>query len=715
MVPFYKALIISVLTGMVSVVQAQWNNPYPVTSAGKNIMYSFFRERPKTLDPARSYSSNEYVFVAQIYEPPFQYNYLKRPYELEPLTAVSVPRPVYLDKQNRQLPANADKEKIAYSVYRVRLKKGIQYQPHPAFAKNDDGTLHYDGSNENTLNHIDDIAGFKKSGSRELIASDYIYQIKRLANPSLHSPIYGLMSQYIVGLKDLRTRLLNAKKITDKPDLEKFSLSGVKLIDRYTYEIKIRGKYPQFIFWMAMPFFAPMPPEADKFFSQPGMTEKNITLDWYAVGTGAYMLTVNDPNRKMVLARNPNYHEESYPAQGEKNDRQAGLLKDAGKLLPFIDRIEFSLEKESIPNWNKFMQGYYDLSGISAEAFDQAVQFSSGGDTEVTDDMKDRGIKLSTSVATSVYYFGFNMLDPVVGGTSERARKLRQAISIAIDFEEFISIFRNGRGLAAQGPIPPGIFGAAVGKKISNGYVYDWVNGKNKRKNILVAKKLLAEAGYPDGVDKKNGKKLLLHYDTSGTSPEEKSKLDWIRKQFRKLSIELVIRNTDYNRFQEKMRKGTAQMYMWGWNADYPDPENFLFLLYGPNKKVGLNGENASNYDNPAFNRLFEKMKDMENGPQRLSLINRMLEIVRRDAPWSWGFFPKDFTLQHAWVKNRKSNLMANNTLKYLSLDTRLREIKREEWNQPVVWPILVFILLLIASIIPAVLVYRQHERQAAL
>ncbi|MFV1993453.1 MAG: ABC transporter substrate-binding protein, partial [Acidiferrobacterales bacterium] len=375
MLYFYKVLIISILAGLTSVVQGQWNNPYPAASAGKNIMYSFFRERPKTLDPARSYSSNEYIFVAQIYEPPFQYNYLKRPYELEPLTAVSVPTPVYLDKQNRQLPANAGIEQIAYSVYRVRLKKGIQYQPHPAFAKKEDGTLYYEAIDENILDKIDDIGGFKKQGSRELIASDYIYQIKRLANPSLQSPIYGLMSQYIVGLKDFRTRLVDAKKTTAKPDLEKFSLSGVKLIDRYTYEIKIKGKYPQFIFWMAMPFFAPMPPEADRFFSQPGMKDKNITLDWYAVGTGAYMLTVNDPNRKMVLVRNPNYHEEFYPAEGEKNDRQAGLLKDAGKSLPFIDRIEFSLEKEGIPNWNKFMQGYYDQSGISAEAFDQAVQF----------------------------------------------------------------------------------------------------------------------------------------------------------------------------------------------------------------------------------------------------------------------------------------------------------------------------------------------------
>jgi len=623
MVSFYKGALVVLLICLSTIVQAQWNNPYPLHAAGKNVMYTSFSERPKTLDPARSYSSNEYVFVAQIYEPPFQYHYLKRPYVLEPLTAVKVPTPIYLDKHNRLLPGKPGKNKIAFSVYRVQIKKGIYYQPHPAFAKDENGKLLYENLSANELASINDLNGFSQKDTRELLASDYVYQIKRLAMPSLHSPIFGLMSQYIVGLKDLYTQIQKEKTAGVISDLEKLKLSGVKVVDKYTYEIKIKGKYPQFIFWMAMPFFAPMPPEADKFFSQTGMKKKNLTLDWYAIGTGAYMLTVNDPNQKMVMQRNPNYHQERYPASGMAADKENGLLADAGQLLPFIDKFVFSLEKEGIPRWNKFLQGYYDRSGIGTEAFDQAVQFSIGGNTEVTKEMKGQGIQLSTSVATSIQYFGFNMMDAVVGGYTMRARKLRQAISIAINFEEYISIFNNGRGLVAQGPIPPGIY-------------------------IAYAKKLMREAGYPNGRDLKSGKPLLLYYDTTGTSPEAKSRLGWMRKQFKKINIDLVIRNTDYNRFQEKMLKGTAQMYWWGWNADYPDPENFLFLLYGPNKKVGLNGENASNYDNPEFNRLFDQMKDMDNGPARQKLINAMLEIVRRDSPWAWGYFPKDFSLQHA-------------------------------------------------------------------
>ena len=129
------------------------------------------------------------------------------------------------------------------------------------------------------------------------------------------------------------------------------------------------------------------------------------------------MLTVNNPNRQMVLERNPNYQGETYPAEGEPGDAAAGLLADAGKPLPFIDKVVFSLEKEQIPYWNKFLQGYYDASGIASDTFDQAVQFS-GGDITLSDDMVARGIRLQTSLATSVFYLGFNMLDPLIGEAS---------------------------------------------------------------------------------------------------------------------------------------------------------------------------------------------------------------------------------------------------------------------------------------------------------
>ncbi|MCR4346486.1 MAG: ABC transporter substrate-binding protein [Sulfuricaulis sp.] len=700
---------------------ASWNNPYPAAESKSNILYSAFRERPKTFDPARAYSSNEYLFIAQIYEPPFQYHYLKRPYTLTPLTAVSVPIPVYFDKHGSQLPRNTPATAVAYSVYEIHIRPGIYYQPHPAFARDAEGRYLYHALSTHDLAGVYAIGDFPHTGTRELVAADYVYQIKRLAHPKVHSPILSVMNEYIVGIREYAGTL---KKEYEKIaggrdsgvylDLVKFPLAGVEEVDRYTYRVKLHGKYPQLLYWMAMPFFAPMPPEADRFFSQPGMAEKNLTLDWFPVGSGAYMLTVNNPNRQMVLERNPNYHEELYPAEGEPGDDAAGLLDDAGKRMPFIDKVVFSLDKESIPRWNKFLQGYYDRSAVLTEGFDQAIRFTGEGDTEVSDAMKQKGIRLLTSVAASTYYLGFNILDPVVGGYTERARKLRQAISIAVDFEEQISIFENGRGIAAQGPLAPGIFGYREGQAGINPYVYDWVEGKPRRKPIEYARQLLAEAGYPRGMDPASGKPLSINYETPAIGPERKAQLDWMLKQFSKLGIQLVVRATDYNRFQEKMRKGDAQIYDWGWNADYPDPENFLFLLYGPNKKVGHDGENASNYDNPEFNRLFERMKNMENTTERAAIINQMLEIVRRDTPWIWGMHPKNFQLEHTWMYNAKLNQMANNTLKYSRLDPDKRAEQRAAWNRPVVWPIVLALGTLVVGAVPAVVTYRKREREGA-
>ncbi|MDT8385303.1 MAG: ABC transporter substrate-binding protein [Gammaproteobacteria bacterium] len=695
-----------------------WNNPYPEAERQQNIYYSAFSLRPKHLDPAQSYSSNEVVFTGQIYEPPLQYHYLKRPYTLTPLTATEIPQPYFEDRQGRRLPPGAAHEAIAYSVYEIRIRPGIRYQPHPAFAKTADGQPLYLSLPPEELAQRNRLSDFGETGSRELVAADYVYEIKRLAHPKLHSPIFGLMSEYIVGLKeysDTLRQVVAAREADGEAsqflDLQQYALSGVELVDRYTYRIRLYGEYPQFVYWLAMPFFGPIPPEADQFYSQSGMKEKNLTLDWYPVGTGPYMLTVNNPNRQMVMERNPHFHGETYPAEGEAEDQAAGLLADAGQPLPFIDKVVFSLEKEDIPTWNKFLQGYYDASGVSSDSFDQAIQISSQGDVALSDEMRAKDIQLSTGIAASTYYMGFNMRDPVVGGYSEQARKLRQAISIAVDYEEFISIFLNDRGIPAQGPLPPGITGYQPGEAGMNPYVYEWHNGKLKRKPIAEARRLLAEAGYPQGRDAKTGKPLIVHLDSTGGGPDDKSRFDWLRKQFSKIDLQLDIRSTDYNRFQEKMLKGTAQLFQWGWNADYPDPENFLFLLYGPNAKAGKNGENAANYESPQFDRLFSEMKNMPNGPQRLAVIAEMVDIAQADAPWLWGLHPKQFSLYHAWLKNIKPNDMANNTLKYKRIDPRLRAAQRAAWNRPVVWPIVLLGLLLVAGFIPALLTYRRKLR----
>mgnify|MGYP001817021769 FL=1 len=689
-----------------------WNSPYSDTSVEQQVVYSSFSERPKHLDPARSYSSNEYAFIAQIYEPLLQYHFLKRPYELTTLTAARMPALTYYDDQGNKVEEAS--ENIAYSEYLLTIKPGINYQPHPAFARFSSNVFEYHNLQEEQLADKYQLGDFLHHASRELTVEDYIYQIKRLADLDLHSPIAGVMSEYIVGFEDFRNQLKAHKE--ENPanfhDLRQFDMSGVKKINDYQFTIRINKTYPQFKYWLAMPFFAPMPWEADVFYSQPILKDKNISLDWYPIGTGAFMLTENNPNLRMVMERNPNFHGETYPDDGDPEDQKNGLLDDAGKRLPFIDKAIYSLEKETIPYWNKFLQGYYDTSGVSSDSFDQAVQFNAQGEIDLTEAMQEKGIGLQTAITTSISYMGFNMKDGVIGGESERARLLRQAISIAMDYEEYISIFANGRGIAAQGPLPPGIFGYREGD--INTYVYEEKNGQVRRRSVDYAKSLMKQAGYIDGIDPKTKKPLTLYLDVTATGPDDKARLNWIRKQFAKLGVQLVLRTTDYNRFQDKMRKGTAQIFMWGWNADYPDPENFLFLLYGENAKVDEGGENAANYTNPQFDQLFVKMKNLPNTAERQAIIDEMIEIARRDAPWIWGFHPKAFSLYHQWYKNVKPNLMANNTLKYKRVDGRLRAEKQQAWNQPVTWPLILIVLIVIASIIPAVRIYRQHEQRQA-
>jgi ABC-type transport system substrate-binding protein len=675
-----------------------WNDPYPAAERGKNILYSAFIERPKHLDPVQSYTEDEAKFTQQIYEPPLQYHYLKRPYELAPLTALEVPQPRSVDNGR-------------FTVYEIRIRPGIRYQPHPAFVPENQALAR---SRVEKLRTPYDLP----AGTRELTADDYIYQIKRLAHPKLHSPILGLMSEYIVGLERFAKELRQQAQ-PGWLDLRRFPLEGVERVDAHTFRVKLKGSYPQFVYWLAMPFFAPVPWEAEKFFEQPGMAEKNFTLDWWPVGTGAYMLTENDPNSRMVLSRNPNFRGEPYPSQGEPGDREAGLLDDAGKTMPFVDRVVFSREKEGIPYWNKFLQGYFDASAIPSDTFDQAVRVSVEGDAGLTPEMESRGIRLRTSVDTTILYLGFNWLDSTVGGqmggeAAERARKLRHALSIAVDWEEFISIFLNGRGLVGQDPLAPGIFGQREGAQGINPLTHEWRDGAPRRRPIGEARRLLAEAGYPEGRDAKTGAPLVLYLDTVGRGPGDKPRFDWWRRQFAKLSIQLEIRDTDWNRFQEKIRKGSQQLYILGWNADYPDPENFLFLLHGPQSRAKNQGENTSNYLNAEFDRLFERMKNMPNSAERQRIIDRMVEIARHDAPWLWGYHPKSYGLTHAWMLNGKPNNMARNNLKYLRIDIAKREAMRAAWNRPVVWPAVLVFLALIASAIPAFLAYRRRERMAA-
>ena len=697
------------------------NAPRSLSDYATNTLFSTFSGRsPKTLDPQVSYSSDETIYTYGVYEPLYGYEYLKRPYELMPLTAEKVAKPAYLDAQGQRLPADAPTASIAYSVYTIPIRKQILFAPHPAFAKDTQGNWLCNTLDPSRAAKLSSPLELPERGTRELTAHDYVYGIKRIASPAVVSPAFGILRSYIVGFDELSEKIGKALqesrsngKSSRHIDLRQFDCEGVKALDDYTLQITIRGKYPQFDNWMAMAFFAPMPWEAEAFYANPGFAENNISLDTWPVGTGPYMLTISRQNREHVLERNPNYRGLVYPCEGSEEDRKNGFLTDCGKRTPFVDRIVMTMEKEAVPTTSKFLQGYYDSPQITRLDVGQGYIVAMGDDPDKEKLYKEKKLQFPTTVEANLWYIGFNWLDPIVGAgkTPEEARRnrlLRQAISIALDWEEQIAIFEKGQGKTAHGPLPPGLFGwRDDGPSAFNPVVFKRTSdGSIKRRSIEEARRLMAEAGYPDGRDAKTGRPLVLNFDWQGTSAGSKSFLDWTARQFAKIGIQLEIRATDYNRFQDKMAKGSAQIYYWGWLADYPDAENFFTLLYGPNSKaVNGAGENASNYRNERFDELFESLRNLENGPEKARVIDEMIRIVQKDAPWSFGYFPTSAAALHHWVKNAKPTQMIRNNVQYIRIDAQERMNQIRAWNTPVVWPL----MIILAAAVGLVWLVRAH------
>ena len=709
------------------------NSPYARGATAENTLYSAFSARsPRYLDPTASYSNNETPYTFSIYEPLYSYHYLKRPYTLVPKTALEVVQPRYVDKAGQVLAADAPGDAIAESVYDIRIKPGILYAPHPAFAKDPTGAYAYHALSKGQVGDKRSPWEFAQTGTRELVADDYVYALKRQATTRIQAPVFATFAEHVVGLEEFGAlikaedkKLLTGRDPADpdKPflDFRRWPLAGVQALDSHTLRIRLKGKYPQWSFWLAMPFTAPVPWEADAFYAQPGMSRNGLSLNTWPVGTGPYMMTEYVQDRRHVMKRNPNYRADPYPCEGMPGDKEAGLLDDCGKNMPFIDKLVFNNEKEGVSLTSKFRQGYLDVPEIERPEFGVVFSVEAEDSAARAREYKDKGFKLPKTVDISSWYLGFNWLDPVVGQGStpeeqQRNRKLRQALSIAIDWEERSRIFPKDAGETAMGPLPGGLFGSRHGTAVGiNPVTHQWVDGRAVRRPISEAKALLVEAGYPNGRDAKTGKPLVLNYDyLSAATPETRAQLDWMVKQFAKLDVQLEIRATDYNQFQDKVRKGKHQIFWWGWLADYPDAENYLFLLYGPNAKSKFDGENAANYNNPEYDRRYSALRLMDDGPVKQAVIDEMVRMAQQDAVWAWGYFPYSSGAYQSWVYNGVPTIMIRDMARYFRIDTAERVQRQREWNQPVYWPLVAFALVLLLVAYVGWRSFRRFENKTA-
>ena len=649
------------------------NDPYPGADQTRKILYRSFSEAPKSLDPAVAYNVSAYRITGNVYDTLIEYHYLKRPYVLIPGLATSVPKPERL----------AD----GRTAYTFRLRKGLLFQNDPSFALNGGGAR-----------------------TREVVAADVAFELMRLADPRIASPIVNKFAS-VAGFAAFGKRLSALRKadpaFAKLPAHRQYAraggVRGIQTPDRYTLRLVLDQPDPQIIYWFALPFTTPVPWEAVQYYD--GSDGRPQFRD-HPVGTGPYRLALYKKQYKMVLERNANWYGlrnpewkapgATYPSQGEKGDRERGLLDPAyvGRPLAFIERIEFRRDKESIPRFNKFLQGYYDGAGVIKESFSQVIQ-----NDALSPDMVRRGIRLEKSVEASTFYVSFNLLDPVVGGVGPagkiRARKLRQAMSLAIDAPELLRVFYNGRGVPAHSPIPPSIFGHE--KSYRNPY---------RKLDLPRARALLAEAGYARGIDPRTGQPLKLGFDTGNTSAQARLFYRFFVNAWRRIGLDVEVRATTYNQFLQKQKDGAYQMTFAGWVADFPDPENFFFLFETSNGRKVSGGPNYANFSNPRYDALYKRMRELPNGPARLEVTREMIAILERERPWIEIYHGESYTLAHAWVKNLKAFGLFDFAVKYRDIEPRRRALARTAWNQPVMWPLWVLIALAVGFVVPGVITF---------
>lgn len=560
-------------------------------------------QKIKGMDPAGAqdlYSSTE---IMRVFEGLVQYHPLKRPYVLEPLLAESMP---VIAKNGL--------------VYTFKIKKGILF-------------------------HND--AAFPEGKGREVKAQDFVYSFKRLADPKVQSTGWWLFEGRIKGLDEWKDKVAKSGQPAnyDEP------VEGLKALDDYTLQIELKGPYPQLLYALAMPYAVVVAREA--------VEKYGAEIINHAVGTGPFILDTYKPNEMLVYKKNPNYWEAVYPSEGEPGDKEKGLLADAGKRLPFVDGINVRVITEDQPRWLHFMKGDIDIGGVPKDNFKTAIlpidpsKPITLDNMKVSEELEKMGAKLNTAVAMDFTYTAYNLESTEV--PQFRDKRVRQALSLAMEQKEAIQTFYNGMATPAQTPIPPGV----------NGYDPDFKN-PYRTENLELAKKLLAQAGYPDGKGLPE-----IPYDSTADATSRQL-FEYYSKQAARVGVKLKLMSNTWPAMLQRIQNRQAQMWGIAWGADYPDAENFLQLFYGPNAQPG--GMNSSYYKNKEFDALFVKARAMQDSPARTEMYKKLARMVAEDTPVILGLHRLVVSLRQPWIQNAKYDEFAFNRAKYLRVDLEAKK-----------------------------------------
>lgn len=593
---------------------------------GLIVRYSSYGAPVRSIDPATCGDTTSSGIQANFYEGLYCYHYLKRPLEVIPLLAESMPK--------------VSEDGLTYTI---KLKKGVKYHRNPCFGKDDDGSFR----------------------TRTVHAKDFVMAFKRVADYHLNTGLaWAFLANRIAGIDDYRKKTRSYKV----GDFSRYNLplEGIKALDEHTLQIKLVEAFPQLICTLAMHVYAPIPREAVDYWlateddgnggRKSVATEKRATEfreAEQAVGTGPYVLAVFKRKSKIVLKRNHDFRKDYYPSEGEESDKEAGLLDDAGKLVPFIDVLHIDYVAEDYSSWMRFLTKQTDSSGIPKEPF----EFVISPDKKLADKWQKQGIQLTKYHSPAVYWIVFNMDDPVIG----KSKSLRQALCLCYDVDNHIKILFNGRGKRAVSILPS----TFKGHKEAGPGPYARFDLEAAKKKLSKAKEELAQAG-----ELVNGEIPELVLDLPGRDRSAYRMGEFVQQQFGQLNIKLKLVGNDWDTLQEKVHNKQVQIYTMGWHADYPDAENFLQLFYTGNIDKQTNN---SNYSNKEFDRLYEKIRTMDDSPERTKLYAKMINIISEDCPVLLLSEPENYVLIYDWVKNSKPHPIGSGFSKYVRIDTELR------------------------------------------
>ncbi|HLX22575.1 MAG TPA: ABC transporter substrate-binding protein [Usitatibacter sp.] len=554
-----------------------------------------------TFDPQRVIDLYSNIVNQAMFDAPLKYDYLARPLKLKPNTLTALPE------------ISAD-----HKTYTLHVRPGIYFADDPAF-------------------------GGRK---RELVAQDYVYSLKRLMDPKNAAPLLSEVEEYVVGAADAVAKARKENRFDYDAPIE-----GLKVLDRYTLQIKVNEPFYVWIYNLAdcRVSCAVAREVVERYGDDTGA---------HPVGTGAYRLAFWKRASKMVFEKNPGYREEYFDGEPGADDAegQAILALQKGKRLPMVDRVEVYIIEQQQPRWLSFQNEEMDL------VFEVPNEFANIAtpNNKLAKNLERRGIRMAQVPSLDLTYAYWNMKDPTVGGYTPEKVALRRALSLSYKTTDEIAIIRKNQAIPADTPYSPGVAG------------YDPnFHTTASEYDVAKARALLDMFGYVDRDgdgyrEMPDGKPLVIRFNSTPTDRDNQIDELW-KRSLDDIGVRFEVRKAKWPDLLKESLAGKLMMWQLGGSASAPDADTWLSSLYGPN--CGEKG-NQSCFQLPEYDRLYEKGRVMPDSPERTRVYQGMAKLMAAYAPWKVNTHR---ILTDMWypqvVGYRRPGVMSNNFWRYIDID----------------------------------------------